>query len=67
VLQSAGQDGYFLGNKDKARKQFLGNALDYQINFVNTVGGTAYTDKDGNRTNTDVISAFDDLTASAGN
>jgi prepilin-type N-terminal cleavage/methylation domain-containing protein len=76
IVHSAGADGYFVGNKDKGRKQFSVGHIDYEFNFVNKMSGTipaggqindGYVDKDGKPTTIDVLSGFDDLLATAGN
>jgi prepilin-type N-terminal cleavage/methylation domain-containing protein len=73
IVQSAGPDGYFLGNKDRGRKQMSSGWVDYQFNYVisqnadPTNPANVYHDKDGNATNIDVISGFDDLIAATGN
>ncbi len=71
ILQSAAQDGYFVGTKDRGRKQFSVDHLDYEFNFVTVAGGTLpanqYTDKDGKGTTVDIMSGFDDILAAGGN
>ena len=71
MIQSAAQDGYFVGNKDRGRKQFSTAWLDYQFNFVTKAGGTLptdqYTDKDGKGTTVDILNGFDDILAAGGN
>jgi prepilin-type N-terminal cleavage/methylation domain-containing protein len=73
MVQSAGPDGYYLGNKDRGRKQVSVGWVDYEFNFVISAGGNysdpnqQYHDKDGKATSIDVINAFDDLIVGSGN
>lgn len=72
TIHSAGADGIYLSSKDKGAKKFLPpfeNRIDYNFTFwsTGTIGGPRNTDKNGNPTNEDVLSGFDDVITTAAN
>lgn len=58
VIQSAGADGVYLGNRDKGARVLPGGELRYQYNFFDGTG--RITGASGQLTTIDVLSEFDD-------
>jgi hypothetical protein len=76
IFQTAGADGFYLGDTDRGGKRVYassssGRFLRYGMNFYggggkNAAAAARLKDKDGKDTNEDIVSLFDDVVVATG-